>query len=293
MVPAAGNGAAKPAGAATATAQPAKVLAYFHAVGAQVYTCAKTAGTESYAWTLQKPDATLFDQKGEAVGTHGAGPTWTLKDGSSVVAKKVAQADAPAADAVLILAARRQDRPRSAVEGDHAPGRYRERQSPRQVRRQPGWQGSLFSTTAPNITSTAAEARRRGRRRSVSNEGDGQVPGVDGGHRQRELGQILVAEFAQRLKVERVRDVVRADPRDGLGPVERHPLARREERRLAPDDQPVDPRVGLARGAQRLGVHVDAEGAGVDLGDAQVDQLASLASSPDPRTWACTADSVR
>jgi hypothetical protein len=99
-VPAPGNAAAKPAGAAAATAQPAKVLAHFHAVGAQVYSCAKAAGTTDYAWTLQKPDATLFDQKGEAVGTHGAGPTWTLKDGSSVVAKKIAQADAPAADAV-------------------------------------------------------------------------------------------------------------------------------------------------------------------------------------------------
>jgi Protein of unknown function (DUF3455) len=99
-VSAPGNGAAKPAGPATATAHPPKVLAHFHAVGAQVYSCAQTAGATGYAWTLQKPDATLFDQKGEAVGTHGAGPTWTLKDGSSVVAKKIAQADAPAADAI-------------------------------------------------------------------------------------------------------------------------------------------------------------------------------------------------
>lgn len=99
-VPATGNGAAKPVGAATTTALSTKVIAHFHAVGAQVYGCAKTAGTETYAWTLQKPDATLFDEKGEAVGTHGAGPTWTLKDGSSVVGKKIAQADAPAADAV-------------------------------------------------------------------------------------------------------------------------------------------------------------------------------------------------
>jgi hypothetical protein len=99
-VPAPGDGAAKSTGAAAATAQPAKVLAHFHAVGAQVYSCANPPGAAGYAWTLQKPDATLFDQKGEAVGTHGAGPSWTLKDGSSVVAKKIAQADAPAADAV-------------------------------------------------------------------------------------------------------------------------------------------------------------------------------------------------
>jgi uncharacterized protein DUF3455 len=99
-VPGADNGAAKLPGGATATAHPPKVVSHLHAVGAQIYSCAQTAGTASYAWTLQKPDATLFNQKGEAVGRHGAGPTWTLKDGSSVVAKKIAEAAAPAADAV-------------------------------------------------------------------------------------------------------------------------------------------------------------------------------------------------
>ena len=66
-----------------------------------------------------------------------------------------------------------------------------------------------------------------------------------------QLGQVLVAKLSQRLRVERVRDVIGTEPGDGLGPVERHALARREERRLPPDDQPVDPRVGLARGAQQ------------------------------------------
>jgi len=83
-----------------AKATPATVVAHLHGAGAQVYACTLAAGTTSYAWTLQKPEATLFDQKGEAVGTHGVGPTWTLKDGSSVAAKKVAQADSPAADAI-------------------------------------------------------------------------------------------------------------------------------------------------------------------------------------------------
>ena len=112
-VPPAGNGSVKPPRATIATAPPPKVLAHFHAVGDQVYGCAQTAGTAGYAWTLKKPDATLFDQKGEAVGTHGAGPTWTLKDGSSVVAKKIAQADAPAPDAapwLLLRADKTSDR---------------------------------------------------------------------------------------------------------------------------------------------------------------------------------------
>jgi hypothetical protein len=79
---------------------PAKVVAHFHGVGAQVYACAAAAGTATYAWTLQRPDAALLDQKGAPAGTHGAGPIWTAKDGSTVTAKKIAQADSPAADAI-------------------------------------------------------------------------------------------------------------------------------------------------------------------------------------------------
>ena len=77
----------------------ASLVARFHATGAQVYQCAPRAG--HFAWTLKRPDATLVDAAGAPVGTHTGGPTWTLtKDGSSVKAEKVAQADAPAAGAV-------------------------------------------------------------------------------------------------------------------------------------------------------------------------------------------------
>jgi hypothetical protein len=76
----------------------AKPIARFHATGAQVYKCTVTGGT--YAWALERPDATLHDPSGAAVGTHGAGPTWTSKDGSSVVGAKVEQAAAPVASAV-------------------------------------------------------------------------------------------------------------------------------------------------------------------------------------------------
>ena len=85
----------------------AKLVARFHATGAQVYSCA--AGSPAgYAWTLKQPDATLHDEHGAAAGKHGAGPSWTSsKDGSSVTAKKTAQADAPAPDAIhwLLLTA--------------------------------------------------------------------------------------------------------------------------------------------------------------------------------------------
>jgi hypothetical protein len=84
-----------------------RLVARFHATGAQVYACAASAAGP-FAWTLKRPDATLFDPAGAAAGTHGAGPSWTAKDGSSVVGEKIAQADAPAPTAVpwLLLRAK-------------------------------------------------------------------------------------------------------------------------------------------------------------------------------------------
>jgi hypothetical protein len=76
----------------------AKPIAKFHATGAQVYKCGASEG--KFAWTLARPDATLHDAMGAVVGTHGAGPTWTSKDGSAVVGAKVEQAPAPAPGAV-------------------------------------------------------------------------------------------------------------------------------------------------------------------------------------------------
>ena len=58
--------------------------------GAQVYTCA--AGH----WTLKAPDARLLDERGQEIGTHFAGPTWRLTDGSEVKGKMIASR--PASD---------------------------------------------------------------------------------------------------------------------------------------------------------------------------------------------------
>ena len=80
----------------------AQLARRLHATGAQVYTCAAPTpgGAATFAWTLKRPDATLFDAAGAKAGTHGAGPTWTSTDGSAVVGQKVAQADAPSPSAV-------------------------------------------------------------------------------------------------------------------------------------------------------------------------------------------------
>lgn len=86
--------------AALAVPAAATLTAHFRGVGAQVYACTAVAGTATYAWTLQKPDAKLLDRKGAPAGTHGAGPSWTSTDGSSVAGKKLADAPAPSADAI-------------------------------------------------------------------------------------------------------------------------------------------------------------------------------------------------
>jgi hypothetical protein len=59
--------------------------------GAQVYTC-----TNGH-WTLKAPDAKLLDEQGKVIGTHFAGPTWRLEDGSEIKGKAIASR--PAGDA--------------------------------------------------------------------------------------------------------------------------------------------------------------------------------------------------
>jgi hypothetical protein len=52
--------------------------------GSQVYSC-----TDGH-WTLKAPDAKLLDAHGQVIGTHFAGPTWRLEDGSEVKGKAIA-----------------------------------------------------------------------------------------------------------------------------------------------------------------------------------------------------------
>jgi hypothetical protein len=64
-----------------------------HAIGMQLYEC-KAGADGKLAWTFTAPQATLTVD-GKVVGHHGAGPSWELDDGSSVVGKAVG--DAPGA----------------------------------------------------------------------------------------------------------------------------------------------------------------------------------------------------
>jgi Protein of unknown function (DUF3455) len=62
--------------------------------GSQVYTC--TGGH----WTLKAPDARLLDEHGQVIGTHFAGPTWRLTDGSEIKGKMIASKPSPDAGSV-------------------------------------------------------------------------------------------------------------------------------------------------------------------------------------------------
>ena len=83
-----------------------KLVLQTHATGWQVYTCG-TGPDGKPQWTLKAPDADLHDKAGVVVGHHSAGPTWKYKDGSEVMGKAVAHADAPNAKSIpwLLLTA--------------------------------------------------------------------------------------------------------------------------------------------------------------------------------------------
>jgi hypothetical protein len=72
--------------------------------GAQIYRCEQQQGAP--AWVFVAPEATLYAGS-EAVGTHGAGPTWRWKDGSAVTGKLLITQPAPDRASIpwLLLAA--------------------------------------------------------------------------------------------------------------------------------------------------------------------------------------------
>ena len=52
--------------------------------GVQIYRCSEKDAL--YQWVFEAPEATLFDHTThQQVATHGAGPSWTWKDGSSIL----------------------------------------------------------------------------------------------------------------------------------------------------------------------------------------------------------------
>jgi hypothetical protein len=87
----AGPAAAKPAAPARPTVpaeieapSSATLVVQLFAKGTQNYRCQATSASAA-EWKLVAPEAELFraaEPGAELAGTHGAGPSWTLKDGS-------------------------------------------------------------------------------------------------------------------------------------------------------------------------------------------------------------------
>ncbi|HEY2497956.1 MAG TPA: DUF3455 domain-containing protein [Candidatus Angelobacter sp.] len=69
------------------------------ASGFQIYVCRPDAEGKP-AWILKAPEAQLFDQQGNAIGSHFGGPTWRHKDGSEITGRLAAKVDAPEATAI-------------------------------------------------------------------------------------------------------------------------------------------------------------------------------------------------
>ena len=84
----------KPAPASIEPPAGTRLLLEAQGEGAQVYTCT------DQRWTLKAPDARLLDEHGQVIGSHFAGPTWRLQDGSEVKGKMIASQPAPNASSI-------------------------------------------------------------------------------------------------------------------------------------------------------------------------------------------------
>jgi Protein of unknown function (DUF3455) len=81
--------------------------------GVQIYACQQTS--QGYRWKFVAPMATLFDAAGQEIGRHFAGPTWTMHDGSAVVATVLAQATSPDPHSIAWLLLKETSRQGSGV----------------------------------------------------------------------------------------------------------------------------------------------------------------------------------
>ena len=99
--------AGKPVPAALKPADNERAAFTWHAVGSQIYEC-RAGDKGGWAWVFVAPEADLFNQKDEKVGTHGAGPHWTALDGSKTLGTVKARADGerPGDIPLLLLSAR-------------------------------------------------------------------------------------------------------------------------------------------------------------------------------------------
>jgi hypothetical protein len=87
--------------AGVAPPQGSALLLEAVADGVQIYTC--EAKGSLFQWAFKAPEANLFDKQGRQIGTHFAGPTWKMADGSAIVGEVVTKADAAEKDAIQWL----------------------------------------------------------------------------------------------------------------------------------------------------------------------------------------------
>jgi hypothetical protein len=66
--------------------------------GVQIYACEQT--NSGPQWIFKAPEATLYDKSGATVGTHGAGPSWTSQDSSSVKGELLQKNNSPEPGAI-------------------------------------------------------------------------------------------------------------------------------------------------------------------------------------------------
>ncbi|MEH2408993.1 DUF3455 domain-containing protein [Nostoc sp.] len=79
------------------------------AKGTQIYQCqAKVDNLYEFEWIFKAPQAYLFDNKGQKIGKHYAGPTWEANDGSKVIGQVKSRANSPNQSAIpwLLLEAK-------------------------------------------------------------------------------------------------------------------------------------------------------------------------------------------
>jgi Protein of unknown function (DUF3455) len=81
------------------TAPNEKLVMIVPATGVQTYECRINA-SGTLMWDFIAPTADLFDQTGQRIGKHYAGPTWELSDGSKIVGTLKQRADAPVSGAI-------------------------------------------------------------------------------------------------------------------------------------------------------------------------------------------------
>jgi len=89
-----------------------KVSYHAFAVGVQIYVATPSiTDPTTLVWTFRAPEAVLFDNDGDVVGIHYAGPTWESESGSKVVGARVSgvTVDATAIPWLLLRAVSTED----------------------------------------------------------------------------------------------------------------------------------------------------------------------------------------